>query len=120
MRPSYFQGYPSYYADCQLHYTNTGTIPVVVEDLRVGPAGGPMVSIPFDECVDLDLDGDGEFDINIEVFNETCMQIEPGETVAISMCVHVKQAAPQGEELKFVVEQQLNQFNEAPRCQGPQ
>lgn len=112
-------GYPSYYADCEGEWTNDGTIPVKIVALRAGPAGGPIVDIPHDTWVDMDLNGDGANDINLQVVNGLCTQVHPGETEAYSIKIHVKQAAPQNAELKFVVEVQLNQWNEAPIC-GPE
>jgi len=105
-------GYPSYYADCEVEWINDGTIPVDVVALRAGPEGGPLVSIPFDQWVDLDLDGDTFYDINLKVVNGLLVQIDPGETDAYSVWVHVKQKAPQGAVLGFDIEIQLNQWNE--------
>jgi len=105
-------GYPSYYADCEVEWTNDGTIPVDVADLRAGPEGGPLVSIPFDEWVDLDLDDDGLNDINLKVVNGLLVQIDPGKKDAYSVWVHVKQDAPQDAVLGFDIEVQLNQWNE--------
>lgn len=105
-------GYPSYYADCQVEWLNDGTIPVDVADLRAGPEGGPLVSIPFDTWVDLDLDGDTFYDINLKVVNGLLEQIDPGESDAYSVWVHVKQDAPQDAVLGFDIEIQLNQWNE--------
>lgn len=104
-------GYPSYYADCEVAWINDGSIPVNVAELRAGPAAGPLVPIPFDVFNDLDLDGDGEFDINLMVENGLGTQIDPGDKDAYSVWVHVKQAAPQDETLEFKVEFQLNQWN---------
>jgi len=105
-------GYPSYYADCEVEWTNDGTIPVKVVALRAGPEGGPLVDIPFDTWVDLDLNGDGENDINLKLTNGLLTQIDPGDDDAYSVWVHVKQTAPQGAVLGFDVEIQLNQWNE--------
>lgn len=112
-------GYPSYYADCEGEWTNTGTIPVVVVDLRVDTEcpGVEPTSVPFDGWVDMDLDCDGKFDINFQLTNGLCTQIDPGETEANSIKVHVKQDAPQGQELRFTAEIQVNQWNESsPPC----
>ena len=105
-------GYPSYYADCEVEWTNDGTIPVDVADLRAGPEGGPLVSIPFDTWVNLDLNGDRLDDINLMITNGLLVQIDPGAKDAYSVWVHVKQDAPQGKTLGFDVEVQLNQWNE--------
>jgi len=114
-------GYPSYYADCQGEWTNDGTIPVKVVALRVAtPCGGPPVSIPFDRWVDLDLNCDGKFDINFQVANNLCEQVDPGQISADSIKVHVKQDAPQGVPLTWTTEIQLNQWNESsPPCPTP-
>ena len=110
-------GYPSYYADCEGEWTNDGTIPVKVVALRVAPEGGTMVDVPFDSWVDLDLNGDGKFDINFQIANGLCEQVDPEGIAANSIKVHVKQDAPQNTPLKFDVEIQLNQWNESsPPC----
>lgn len=105
-------GYPSYYADCEVAWINDGTIPVDVAGLRAGPEGGPLVSIPFDMWVDLDLNGDGLDDINLMIDNGLLVQIDPGQKDAYSVWVHVKQDAPQDAVLGFDIEIQLNQWNE--------
>lgn len=111
-------GYPSYHADCQVAWTNDGTIPVVVSDLLAGPDENSLRQIPFDRFVDLDLDDDGQPDINLMIANGLCTQVDPGDCDAYSIWLHVKQAAPQGTPLKFVAKQPLNQWNEpGPKCQ---
>jgi len=104
-------GYPSYYADCEVEWTNNGTIPVDVVALRAGPEGGPLVSIPFDTWVDLDLNGDMLNDINLKVVNGLLVQIDPGASDAYSVWVHVKQDAPELAVLGFDVQIQLIQWN---------
>lgn len=111
-------GYPSYHADCQVAWVNDGTIPVVVSDLLAGPDEDSLRQIPFDVFADLDLNDDGEPDINLMVCNGLCTQVDPGEYDAYSIWIHVKQSAPQdGDPLEFVVKQPLNQWNEpGPKC----
>ena len=110
-------GYPSYFADCQGEWKNDGTIPVKVVDLRVDTDCGGPVSIAFDKWVDLDLDCDGKFDVNFQVSNDLCHQVDPGEVEANSIKVHVKQDAPQGRTLQWKAEIQVNQWNESsPPC----
>jgi hypothetical protein len=114
-----YNGYPSYYADCEGEWINNGTIPVNVVDLRVDTdcPGVDPVSVPFDQWVDLDLNCDGKFDINFQITNHLCSQYEPGEGEANSIKVHVKQGAPQTSALSWRAEIQLNQWNESfPPC----
>jgi hypothetical protein len=103
-------GYPSYTADCEVEYMNTGSIPVHVEEIRFVPGD-------FTGCtVNRQLNGTFVASCDqatVTWANNRCSQLHTGDFVASSLRVHVEQPAEQNATYGFGVEVQLNQFNES-------
>jgi len=106
-------GYPSYVADCQLEYTNVGTIPVniIATTIIPGPnltnchlTGGQTSqtkTLSCDQLTVVFVDGIG-------------MQLDPGDTTADSLRIHVEQLAKEQTDYTFTVLSCAAQWNESP------
>lgn len=103
--------YPGYFCTAWFDVKNDGTIPVRIQSVRVnGQSVIPSRPTPFD------LDGDERPDVAIHVTGlQTCQQIEPGETIQMDIDQQVLQTAQQRTTLRYNVQVQLNQYNEACR-----
>ena len=108
-----YNGYPSYYNDLELEYTNTGSVTVKINEIIVTPEN-------FTVATDYDAD-DGE--IWIDMINGIGDQLDPGETTAYSLHIHVEQSALENAgrgdagdpaAYAFEVEVVLVQWNEYP------
>ncbi len=100
--------YPDYYCTAWLAITNDGSIPVKIASATVnGQAIDPGVPKSFD------LNGDSEPDAAIHLTEiEQCQQIDPGETVYMDVDQQVLMGAPQDAAMTYLIELQLNQWNE--------
>jgi len=95
-------------------------MPLHFERVIIGIAGDPVaptviettVSIPV---VKLDLDQDGDNDIEIKWGDNIGLQMHEGDEHELSFLIHILQGAPQGETgtLKFYVKLEAVQFNES-------
>ncbi len=87
--------YPSYEADCEYHFTNTGSIPWIVRGAEIIPGAG------LTNCVD----GPGApltivlacEQLTIGYFDNVGVQVDPGNQVAGSIKIHVEQEADQSD-----------------------
>jgi hypothetical protein len=95
-------GYPSYFNDCQVEFTNTGTIPVKIHGVTVTPIDFTRASAY----------GAGDGEIWIGLIDGVGSQLEPGDPAASSLKWHVEQPAEQNHAYHFDVAIQLNQWNE--------
>jgi len=88
-------GYPSYEADCEVHLTNTGSIPFVIRGFTIDASNS---SPPLTNCV---VSGTAQSQIvlcdqlKIGYIDGVGLQIDPGGETASSVIVHVEQAAAQ-------------------------
>jgi hypothetical protein len=112
--------YPSYAFDCEVHYTNTGTVPWHVESITFTPIAGltgcsQIVKTPPGSTT-------GNFTANCDQLtvrwvDGLCTQVHPApdddDTVATSLIVHVEQPAPENSLLQFTISIQVNQWNES-------
>lgn len=103
-------GYPSYVADCEVEYTNTGTIPlnIVATDIVPGQGltnctltGNQTKTLSCDQLTVVFVDGIG-------------LQLDPDDTVASSLRIHVEQLAKERTTYGFEVRVCLAQWNESP------
>lgn len=106
-------GYPSYEADCQVEYTNTGTIPWVVEDITF------VEGTNLTGCTVNQSPTTGSFvascdQLTVTFVDGLCTQIDPGDPwgIASSVRVHVEQNAEELTQYGFDVEILLMQWNE--------
>ena len=75
--------YPCYYNDLQLHYMNTGSVPVKVNEVRV---------IPHNFTLSENF-GDDDGEIWIDTVTNVGDQLDPGEDTSFSFQIHVEQPA---------------------------
>ncbi len=103
-------GYPSYVADCELEYTNVGTIPVniIATDIIPGPnltnctlTGNQTKTLTCDQLTVIFVDGIG-------------IQLDPNDTTADSLRIHVEQPAKERTDYTFDVLTCAAQWNESP------
>jgi hypothetical protein len=86
--------YPSYEADCEVHFTNTGTIPWNVIGFAIDPAEG------LTNCI-IEAQGGQSLTVacdqmTIKYVDNVGVQFDPGDEGASSFIIHVEQAAAQG------------------------
>jgi len=103
--------YPSYAVDCEVHFINDGTIPVIIRGTTIVPVsdnlthciltGGQTKILKCDQLTVKYVDGIGS-------------QIDPGpeDETASSLVVHVEQPAAQDATYKFDVIECMAQWNE--------
>jgi len=101
--------YPSYFNSISVYFKNTGTVPLIIEEALID---GHVV-MGWNEKVRLDLNGDGENDLEIwwkaNIFG---IQLEPGDDgPQTSFWVHVLQGAPRGASLAFTIQLIAVQYN---------
>jgi len=101
--------YPSYFNSISVYFINTGSVPLIIEKALID---GHVV-MDYDEKVRLDLNGDGENDLEIwwkaNIFG---LQLEPGgDGPETSFWVHVLQGAPKGASLAFTIRLIAVQYN---------
>jgi hypothetical protein len=90
-----FNGYPSYEADCEYHFENTGSIPFHVIGFVIDPGDS------LTDCSG-DIDPDPAVattlcdQLKIGYFDNIGAQVDPGNEVSGSIIVHVEQGAAQG------------------------
>ena len=114
--------YPSYEADCQVEFTNTGSIPWKVEGIAVIP--GPELTTP---CVQIGPTTAGSVEqqcdeLTIRLVDNLCTQVDPGDPLGLasSLRIHVEQPALENDDpgyppggYTFGVELFLVQWNES-------
>jgi hypothetical protein len=95
--------YPSFDADCEVHFRNTGTIPWHMVGFAVDPAGDDTVDPPtgLTNCF---VDAQSGQDIvvvcdqmKISYTDNVGIQFDPGTPGASSLLIHVQQAAGQSD-----------------------
>ena len=102
--------YPSYCNEIALYPVNTGTIPLKIQDVTFNPGN---IVLKQNAIVRLDLNGDGQDDVEICYGDNFGAQLHPGgPRPEISFWVHVLQAAPQGQTLTFSISIRGVQWNE--------
>ena len=111
--------YPSYTCKVdQVFVENTGTIPVkIIEVELVLPPNASCDFNPVTNQFDCDMDGDGDYDVNIwgsfQTLNATKPQLHPGDRQFFTVEMHVKQGAPENSLIWFQIKIKAAQWNEA-------
>jgi len=104
--------YPSYFNAMSVYAVNTGTIPLIIDNVIID---GNILRASPTPVIRLDLDGDDLDDIEIWWGDGFGTQIHPGyPSPEMSFWVHVLQDAPQGATgatLSFTIELVAVQYN---------
>lgn len=102
--------YPSYFTSVSVYAQNTGSIPLIIENVVID--GKWILEAPA--TVRLDLDGDGDNDIEIWWGDAIGSQLHPGGySQEMSFWVHVLQGAPMHATLSFTIGIIAVQYNES-------
>lgn len=102
---SYFNTYPSYYDDCQMEFTNAGSIPIAVPYLVIeGSAGTKLATDIFADNGDVWVEWRGQTPPN--------PQIDPLAIVVGSLKMHVEQVAEQNTDFSFSMVVCVHNWNE--------
>jgi hypothetical protein len=101
--------YPSYAVDCQVHYTNDGSVPVIVRGITLGAASPNLTNCVVDPGQTSTLYCD---QLTVSLVDGIGSQIDPGDGMGSSLMVHVEQPAEQEADYDFDVLVCLSQWNE--------
>jgi hypothetical protein len=96
--------YPSYWNDCEVEFTNTGTIPFIIEGFSITPGAGTTLA---------DAYGANNGQIWVAFIDGVGSQLEPGDSAGSSLKFHVEQCAEQLHTYTFTVEILVVQYNES-------
>jgi hypothetical protein len=102
-------GYPSYAVDCQVHFTNSGTIPVFMRGTTIIPVSVNLTNCTLTGNQSKTLDCD---ELTVKFVDNIGSQFDPGDELASSLVVHVEQPADQLATYEFEVEVCMAQWNE--------
>jgi len=106
--------YPSYFTSITFYVHNCGTIPLRVDRVifknSTHVVGEFRKGVPY---LQVDLNGDGKFDIEFQWGDNFGEQIDPcSRSPEFSFWIHVLQDAPQGATLSFSIEVVAVNWNE--------
>lgn len=103
--------YPCYFTMVSVYAHNCGTVPLIID--RVILNGEVTQRESPTHPVQLDLDGDGNYDVEVWWKDGFGTQLDPCEdSPEMSFWVHVLQDAPQGTTLRLTIEIVAVQWNE--------
>jgi hypothetical protein len=104
-------GYPSYAVDCELHFINDGTIPVIVRGTTIVPVSQNLTNCQLsgDQTKYLRCD-----QLTVKLVDGIGSQIDPGpeDESSSSLVIHVEQPAAMNTTYKFDVIECMAQWNE--------
>jgi hypothetical protein len=101
--------YPSYAADCQVHFMVEGTIPVIVRGTGIFPGPG-LTNCELTGANTKTLTCD---QITIKFYDNLGTQLHPGDEAASSLMFHIEQPAEMNATYTFDVGICMAQWNEA-------
>jgi hypothetical protein len=113
MHVTVHNGYPSYAVDCQVHFENDGTIPVIVRGTTIVPVSGNLTNCTLTGFNSKTLECD---QLTVVFVDNLSTQLHPGDRAASSLTLHVEQPADQDSTYKFDVLVCMAQWNEAPNA----
>lgn len=100
-------GYPSYRVHYSLTIENTGTVSWILQSITVDG-----IPLPNNQWVPMDVDGDGDYDIEFRITDSVGEQVEPGGGLETSLDTHVMQGAEENAFFEFTISFLLVQWNE--------
>jgi len=105
--------YPSYYECLTLHIVNCGSIPWKIWRVNfTSPAG--ELSLYKSGYFTWDLTGDGKADVEVNYLDWIDQQVDPGQTIEISIWIHFLQDIPQNAQIPITIEFEIINWNESP------
>jgi hypothetical protein len=100
-------GYPCYEADCEVEFTNVGTVPVIIEDINIIP----------EDFTNASAYGANDGELYVVYVDGISLQLHPfpdePHTSASSLRIHVEQMAQEDTCYHFDVEILVVQYNES-------
>jgi len=94
MRIVVCNAYPCYENTVMFWLANGGTVPGDIGSTKIVSLGGVALADPIElpkgTVVDVDLDGDGEFDVNMRFDGPADQQIDPCQELDYSLWMHFK------------------------------
>jgi hypothetical protein len=103
--------YPCYYTSVSVYAKNIGTIPLIIDSVIIDGHIFRTTQQPY-AYVQLDLNGDHYYDIEIWWKNALGSQLHPGDySDEMSFWLHILQGAPEGATLTFTIEVVAIQWN---------
>ncbi|MEN4011561.1 MAG: hypothetical protein AB1453_15045 [Chloroflexota bacterium] len=107
LRLTITNGYPSYWGNCEVHFANTGSVPVIIRGYRVIPHNFTLAT----------SNGAENGEIWVRYWDGVGAQMEPCDhdtcEQASSLQFHVEQPAKENHTYRFSVQVCLGQWNEA-------
>jgi hypothetical protein len=100
--------YPSYAADCEVHFRNNGTIPVYIRGFNIVP-GSNLTDCELTDGNPIKLECD---ELIVWYFDGLGYQMDPGTAKVGSLVVHVEQLAEPLATYEFGVQVCMAQWNE--------
>jgi hypothetical protein len=102
-------GYPSYAVDCQVHFTNSGTIPVFMRGTTIIPVSANLTNCTLtgNQAKTLSCD-----QLTVKFVDNIGSQFDPGDELASSLTLHVEQPADELATYEFEVQVCMAQWNE--------
>jgi hypothetical protein len=107
-------GYPSYAVDCEVHFQNDGTIPVIVRGFRIEALSQNLTDCHVTPGNPIKLECD---ELTVYYYDGLGTQLHPGDQKAGSLVVHIEQPAEQLATYEFEVQVCMAQWNEGATAQ---
>lgn len=113
-------GYPSYAVDCEIEFTNDGTVPVIIRGWRFVPG---VNGDPLENCTVKTYTGGTLViqcdELTVALVDGVGAQIDPGDPfgAASSLRMHVEQSAEQSSTFEFGIEVCVTNWNEPATAQ---
>jgi hypothetical protein len=120
-----YNTYPCNFNELSWYVKNCGTLPIRIDHIDILDNLGHVIATFNNEgsvtVVGLDLNQDGNADIEVRYGDNFGLQIEPNteSPAEFSLWIHTLQAAPQGATLTFSIKIYAVQWNEYPMPVGP-
>jgi hypothetical protein len=101
--------YPSYAVDCEVHFQNDGTIPVIIRGTSVLPVSDNLTGCVHsgENAKSMACD-----QLTVEFIDNLGTQLDPNDKAASSLVFHLEQPAEQNATYAFDVQVCMAQWNE--------
>ena len=107
-----FRVYPSYHCTAWFDVINNGTVPVKVKSITLVLTSTSVLIDPADASTPVDIDEDLADDVEFDIDDfALCQQIDPGETVRMTIHQHVLMTVLQSTLLQYKVLVDMEQWS---------